>query len=75
MSDFYVVLSLCIYLAVATAFLAETYAEGERVGGFWDRDRVIGLLMCTVWPALTCAVAVAAIWSSKSTVGLTPSAQ
>ncbi|WP_203020123.1 hypothetical protein [Rhizobium rosettiformans] len=70
MSDFYVVLSLAVYVAIAAAFVTETYMEGERAGGHWDESRVLGLGMCVIWPVLACAVAAAAIWSSKPLMGL-----
>lgn len=56
--------ALALYAFGAVCFMLETYLEGERAGGSWDRCRICGLIMSMIWPLQICAVAVLAIAST-----------
>ena len=38
------------YTFVALLFIDCSLREGERNGGRWDVERVLGLLLCLAWP-------------------------
>ena len=38
------------YTFVALGFIDCSLREGERTGGRWDVERVLGLLLCLAWP-------------------------
>lgn len=58
---------ILIYAIGAITALATTYIEGERKGDDWNVLRILGLLLCLVWPALViCMVVVLAAASLKS---------
>ncbi len=42
--------SLSIYTLIGVLFLENTYREGKTAGGHWDWQRILGLLLCLVWP-------------------------
>lgn len=48
------------YTLVALFFLDATHREGEAQGGAWDGMRVLGMLLCLIWPVLIVHVAVLA---------------
>lgn len=41
-----------LYGGIALLFLDSSFREGELSGGAWDVTRVLGLLLCLVWPLL-----------------------
>lgn len=41
-----------LYGAVVLLFLDSSFREGDLDGGQWDVMRVLGLLLCLVWPLL-----------------------
>jgi hypothetical protein len=41
-----------LYGGIALLFLDGSFREGELEGGEWDVMRVLGLLLCLVWPLL-----------------------
>ncbi|WP_426128172.1 hypothetical protein [Pararhizobium sp. PWRC1-1] len=43
---------LAFYALICLFFLDNTYREGEIGGGGWDGMRVLGLVLCLVWPLL-----------------------
>ncbi|OBZ94406.1 hypothetical protein ADU59_17215 [Pararhizobium polonicum] len=40
------------YTLICLFFLDNTYREGEMAGNGWDGMRVLGLVLCLVWPLL-----------------------
>lgn len=38
------------YTFIALRFIDCSLREGDINGGRWDMDRVLGLLLCLVWP-------------------------
>lgn len=40
------------YGAIVLLFLDSSFREGDLAGGQWDAMRVLGLLLCLVWPLL-----------------------
>lgn len=46
-----IALFLAGYTFIALCFIACSLYEGERSGGGWDFYRLLGLLLCVVWPA------------------------
>lgn len=56
--------ALALYALAAMCFMLETYLEGERSGGAWDRCRVCGLFLPVIWPLQLCAVAAVALWGA-----------
>lgn len=53
---------ITVYAIIAALFLVMTFLEGQRKGLPWSPYRVLGLMLCAVWPALLLyVVATAAI--------------
>lgn len=51
-------ISILVYLLGTALSLTMTYLEGERKKSGWDLFRILGLMLCFVWPAvLVCVVA------------------
>lgn len=47
---------LSLYTLICLFFLDNTYREGEAAGGAWDGMRVLGLVLCLLWPLLVAHV-------------------
>lgn len=45
-------ISLVIYVIGTAISLTMTYLEGVKKGREWDAMRVMGLVLCFIWPAL-----------------------
>lgn len=43
---------LSFYTLICLFFLDNTYREGEAAGSDWDKMRVLGLVLCLIWPLL-----------------------
>lgn len=53
-------LLLSIYTLICLVFIDNSYQEGDAAGGTWDAMRVLGLVLCLVWPLLLVYVIVSA---------------
>lgn len=51
------ILALALYAVGTLCVMLETYLEGERSGGTWDRCRICGLILSIIWPLQICAIA------------------
>jgi hypothetical protein len=62
-------LVILLYMAIAFAFALPTYREGRtsNVGG--SAWRIIGLLLCLAWPALTLCVMLEVVRSKREFAG------
>jgi hypothetical protein len=43
---------LSFYTLICLFFLDNTYREGEAADSGWDGMRVLGLVLCLIWPLL-----------------------
>jgi hypothetical protein len=54
-----------IYSCIAVVFAITTYFEGWGRRDGWDRDRVVGLLSCTVWPLLIATILIGVLSAKR----------
>lgn len=59
-------LFLSFYTLISLFFLDNTYREGEAAGSGWDGMRVLGLVLCLIWPLLLVYVIVS-VYRSRQT--------
>ncbi|MBP1858371.1 hypothetical protein [Rhizobium herbae] len=57
---------LSFYTLISLFFLDNTYREGEAAGSSWDGMRVLGLVLCLIWPLLLVYVIVSAYRSRQT---------
>jgi hypothetical protein len=53
-------LLLAGYTFIALLFIDSSLREGDGSGGGWDFPRVLGLLLCLVWPLTLAGTAIVA---------------
>jgi len=59
-------LFLSFYTLISLFFLDNTYREGDAAGNGWDGMRVLGLVLCLIWPLLLVYVIVS-VYRSRQT--------
>ncbi|WP_377293517.1 hypothetical protein [Rhizobium sp. SG2393] len=56
---------LLAYGIIALLFLENTFQEGHVRTRTWDVGRVLGLLLCLVWPLTLVGVVLVAFWQRQ----------
>jgi uncharacterized membrane protein YoaT (DUF817 family) len=61
----FAVAGMGVYACIAVLFAIATYIEGWSRRDGWDRDRIVGLLSCTVWPLLIAMALICVLSASR----------